>query len=102
MSDVMTNRLPVKPGLALTSLAKMCTTPLTAHAADAVPDWGLFAGRTASLLHSLTMGSLLVFTLYTAYLGFQWRRQRTSGDEIAALQKKLPRTTLDSPETRKI
>ena len=54
------------------------------------PDWGIFEGRTGSLLHPITMGSLFVFSLYTAYLGFQWRRQRTLGDEISDLRKTLP------------
>jgi len=54
------------------------------------PDWGIFEGRTGSLLHPLTMGSLLLYSIYTALLGFQWRRQRTIGDEIKALQKSLP------------
>lgn len=54
------------------------------------PDWGLFEGRTLSLLHPLMMGSLLLYTIYTGLLGFQWRRQRTIGDEIKALQKSLP------------
>lgn len=54
------------------------------------PDWGIFEGRTGSLLHPLTMGSLFVFSLYTAFLGFQWRRQRTIGDEIAELKKSMP------------
>jgi hypothetical protein len=35
------------------------------------------------------MGSLLLFSLSTAILGFQWRRQRTLGDEISALKKTL-------------
>jgi hypothetical protein len=84
------------------SLARWSTTPLTANAANAAPDWGLFAGRTASLIpvYPLTMGSLLAFALYTAYLGFQWRRQRTLGNEINALQLTLPPPNLDSPEMR--
>jgi len=43
-----------------------------------------------SLLHPAMMGSLLLFSLYTAFLGFQWRRQRTLGDDISALRKTLP------------
>lgn len=77
------------------SVAKVATTAgLWAAMADissaAGPDWGIFEGRTLSLLHPLTMGSLLLFSLYTALLGFQWRRQRTMGDEISALKKSLP------------
>jgi hypothetical protein len=54
------------------------------------PDWGLFEGRTASLIHPIMMLGLLAYSSYTALLGFQWRRQRTIGDEISALKKSLP------------
>jgi hypothetical protein len=54
------------------------------------PDWGLFEGRTGSLIHPIMMLSLLAYSSYTALLGFQWRRQRTIGDEISALKKSLP------------
>jgi hypothetical protein len=54
------------------------------------PDWGIFEGRTGSILHPITMGGLFGLSCYTAYLGFQWRRQRTLGDEITALKKQLP------------
>ena len=54
------------------------------------PDWGLFEGRIGSLLHPIAMGSMFLFSLYTAFLGFQWRRQRTLGDEISALKKSIP------------
>jgi Protein of unknown function (DUF4079) len=54
------------------------------------PDWGIFEGRIGSLLHPIAMGSMFLFSLYTAFLGFQWRRQRTLGDEISALKKSLP------------
>lgn len=36
------------------------------------------------------MGSLLLYSLYTAFLGFQWRRQRTLGGDIKELQAQLP------------
>lgn len=61
------------------------------------PDWGLFEGRTGSLLHPITMGSMFLYSLYTAFLGFQWRRQRTLGDEISALKKSMP--SLDGAES---
>jgi hypothetical protein len=59
-------------------------------AAAAGPDWGIFEGRTGSLLHPITMGGLFLYAGYTAFLGFQWRRQRTLGDEISGLKKSLP------------
>ena len=62
--------------------------PLSASAAG--PDWGIFEGRTGSLLHPVAMGSMALFSASTALLGFQWRRQRTLGDEIKALKNSLP------------
>lgn len=66
---------------------------LTSHvgvASAAGPDWGIFEGRTGSLLHPLMMGGLLAFSLSTAFLGFDWRRLRTIGDDISALKRTLP------------
>ena len=54
------------------------------------PDWGLFEGRTGSLLHPIMMFSMLGYSIWTAVLGFNWRRQRTMGDDISALKKTLP------------
>lgn len=47
-------------------------------------------GKSASLLHPVMMFSLLALSVSTAILGFQWRRQRTMGDEISSLKKSLP------------
>lgn len=66
----------------------MATAPTSASAAG--PDWGLFEGKTGSLLHPVFMGSMFLFSLSTAFLGFQWRRQRTIGDEINTLKKTMP------------
>jgi hypothetical protein len=64
---------------------------LTSSSAMAAgPDWGLFEGKTLSLVHPIMMASMLVFSILTALLGFDWRRQRTIGDEISALKKTLP------------
>jgi len=62
----------------------------TQIAQAAGPDWGIFEGRTGSLLHPVMMGGLSLYSLYTAFLGFQWRRQRTIGDEISELKKQIP------------
>jgi Protein of unknown function (DUF4079) len=67
--------------------------PLMANAA-AGPDWGIFEGRILSLMHPITMFSLLAYSIATAILGFQWRRQRTMGDEIAMLKSQLPKETV--------
>ena len=68
--------------------AALLSTPLSASAAG--PDWGIFEGRTGSLLHPIAMASMAAFSISTALLGFQWRRQRTIGDEISGLKKSLP------------
>ena len=36
------------------------------------------------------MAGMLGLSVSTALLGFQWRRQRTMGDEIADLKKQIP------------
>eukprot|EP00798_Chlamydomonas_sp_ICE-L_P003326 gene3326-13357_t len=51
---------------------------------------GILEGRTAALIHPAVMGSLFVSSLYAGYLGWQWRRTRTVGDEIRELKKTLP------------
>ena len=54
------------------------------------PDWGIFEGKTGSLLHPAMMFGMLALSGSTALLGFDWRRQRTIGDEINTLKKSLP------------
>jgi hypothetical protein len=76
------------PKLAMATAALWTATSELASAAG--PDWGIFEGRTGSLLHPITMGGLFLYAGYTAFLGFQWRRQRTLGDEISGLKKSLP------------
>lgn len=70
-------------------VALLALTPDVAHAAPS-PDWGLFEGRTGSLLHPLMMGGMFALSISTALKGFSYRRQRTMGDEISALKKTLP------------
>lgn len=76
------------PSMAATTAAFWSLSASMASAAG--PDWGIFEGRTGSLLHPITMAGLLAFSISTAILGFNWRRQRTMGDEISALKKSLP------------
>lgn len=71
------------------SLIIISSSPLIANAADS-PNWGIFEGRTGSLLHPIAMISMAAFSASTALLGFQWKRQRTLGDEISTLKKTLP------------
>ena len=42
------------------------------------------------MLHPIAMFGMAAMSASTALLGFQWRRQRTLGDEISALKKSLP------------
>lgn len=73
---------------AVIAAAAAFMTPLSANAAG--PDWGIFEGRTGSLLHPIAMFSMAAFSVSTGLLGFQWRRQRTLGEEISSLKKTLP------------
>lgn len=73
---------------ALAATLPIMIYPSIANAAG--PDWGIFEGRTLSLLHPLMMAGLLTLSVNTALLGFSWRRQRTIGDDISALKKTLP------------
>lgn len=85
ISNLVGNLVP-KAALATTAM----WTTATGMASAAGPDWGIFEGRTGSLLHPVVMGGMFLFYAYTAFLGFQWRRQRTLGDEISQLKKSLP------------
>jgi hypothetical protein len=51
---------------------------------------GLFEGKTGSLLHPVMMIGMLTLSVSTGLLGFEWRRQRTIGDDISSLKKSLP------------
>ena len=51
----------------------------------------MFEGKTGSLLHPVMMFGMLMLSASTALLGFEWRRQRTIGDEISTLKKTLPK-----------
>eukprot|EP00879_Flechtneria_rotunda_P001772 GHRR01001936.1.p1 GENE.GHRR01001936.1~~GHRR01001936.1.p1 ORF type:complete len:269 (+),score=77.40 GHRR01001936.1:199-1005(+) len=64
------------------------------YAADALAtngDFGILEGRSAALVHPIVMGVLLGASLYGGWLGFQWRRTRTIGDDIKALKAQLPK-----------
>ena len=76
------------------SIVPLATTvfwALTSSSAMAAgPDWGIFEGKTLSLLHPVMMASMLGLSVSTALLGFDWRRQRTIGGEISDLKKTIP------------
>lgn len=78
------------------AMASLCLFSSTAANA-AGPDWGVFEGKTGSLLHPTVMIGMLALSVSTAILGFEWRRQRTIGNEISSLKKSLPK--LDGAST---
>ena len=53
-------------------------------------EYGIFENRAASMMHPLTMSALFATSVYSAYLGLQWRRLRGIGDEIKQLSSQLP------------
>eukprot|EP01031_Cornospumella_fuschlensis_P036267 gene36267-43995_t len=53
-------------------------------------DFGILTGRTASMLHPVTNFALFGTSLYSAFLGWQWRRLRSLGSEIKNLSSNLP------------
>ena len=80
--------------VALGGLVFMVSTLLLLPMQDAVAggaEYGIFAGRTASMLHPVTMLLLFGTSLYSGYLGLQWRRLRGLSTEITDLQKRAPR-----------
>ena len=52
--------------------------------------YGILAGKTASLIHPTVMAALFGTSLYSGYLGLQWRRLRGLSEEIKDLQKQGP------------
>lgn len=47
-------------------------------------------GTLVSLIHPALMDFLFLSTLWTGYLGWQWRRTRTIPEELKQLKKELP------------
>ena len=47
-------------------------------------------GTLVSLIHPAIMDFLFLSTLWTGYLGWQWRRTRTIPEELKQLKKELP------------
>lgn len=53
--------------------------------------WGPLEGKVSSLVHPTAMGLLFFTTLYTGFLGWQWRQTRLIGVELSDLRKTLPK-----------
>jgi len=85
----------VRAAVSALALAGVATVmPEAAHAAGG--EYGLFEGRSLALLHPIGLGALYGATLYAGWLGLQWRKVRTVGDEIAALKKTMPADAADA------
>ncbi|WOG90530.1 hypothetical protein DCAR_0209774 [Daucus carota subsp. sativus] len=68
------------------------TLPFFLESKDALAaggEFGLLEGRSFALIHPIVMGVLFAYTLYTGYLGWQWRRVRTIQNEIGELKKEV-------------
>ena len=50
----------------------------------------ILQGTLVSLIHPALMDFLFLSTLWTGYLGWQWRRTRTIPEELKQLKKELP------------
>eukprot|EP00958_Prasinococcus_capsulatus_P018776 scaffold2232_cov365-Prasinococcus_capsulatus_cf.AAC.6 len=73
--------------------AAVSTTPLLLLAGDALAEdepHNILKGTSIALIHPIVMGILFATTLYSGYLGLQWRRTRTIGDEIKAAKAAVP------------
>lgn len=55
-------------------------------------EFGILEGRTFALIHPIVMGGLFFYTLWAGYLGWQWRRVRTTQNEINELKKQVKPT----------
>jgi len=75
--------------LSTIATSAMLLAPSVASAAG--PDWGLFEGKTGSLLHPVSMFAMVALSISTGLKGFAWRRQRSIGDEISELKKLIPK-----------
>ncbi|KAL1329270.1 hypothetical protein HN51_046398 [Arachis hypogaea] len=64
-------------------------------------EFGILEGRTFALIHPIVMISLFFFTLWTGYLGWQWRRVRTIQEEINELKKQVKSTPV-TPEGKPV
>ena len=77
----------------LALLATVASNPVLFGAQEAFAkggEFGILEGRTLALVHPFFLGGLWFATVYAGYLGLQWRKVRTVGEEIQDLKKELP------------
>mmetsp|Transcript_107 Transcript_107/g.115 ORF Transcript_107/g.115 Transcript_107/m.115 type:complete len:269 (+) Transcript_107:408-1214(+) len=79
-----------KPSTSLSALPDPDHLASSLEIAANIRDVTIFKGKTLSMLHPFMMFGMLGFSVSTALLGFNWRRQRTIGSEISDLKKTLP------------
>lgn len=53
-------------------------------------EYGILAGKTASLIHPVTNLLLFATSIYSAFLGWNWKRLREIGGELKTLTAELP------------
>ncbi|KAE9592847.1 hypothetical protein Lalb_Chr19g0133561 [Lupinus albus] len=71
------------------------TLPFLLETKDALAvggEFGILEGRTLALIHPIVLGGLFFYTLWAGYLGWQWRRVRTTQNEINELKKQVKPT----------
>ena len=78
--------LNIEPTVVAMSIGLMFLGPDMAHANQ----YGIFAGRTASLMHPMTMFALFATSLYSGYLGLSMRRLRGISEEIKEVKNQAP------------
>lgn len=78
--------------------AALISTSMLALPEDAFAkggELGILEGRTIALLHPAMMAFLLGATVWSGWLGWQWRRVRTIQTEINELKTQLPAPAAD-------
>ena len=78
----------IHPALILSALTLL--VPLE-DASAAGGAYGVFEGKLASMAHPVTMLALFGTSVYSGYLGLQWRRLRGIGEELKDLTKSMPK-----------
>lgn len=78
----------IHPALILSALTLL--VPLE-DASAAGGAYGVFEGKLASMAHPVTMLALFGTSVYSGYLGLQWRRLRGIGEELKDLTKQMPK-----------
>lgn len=95
----------VSEGHAAATAATVATLIAPAVAWAKGGEYGPLEGKASSLVHPIIMPLLFLATLYTGFLGWQWRRTRLIGGEISELKAKMPKAPASkepAPELEKL